>query len=148
MIGTCSMAVLKARSRRREAVTPELSSGPGPPPAAPPRSRGRRCPAHRQTRVCTSRGPLSMDPTCVPLSGTPRRFSEACPGGCMCPWLCFSLPTSVPPDGWTTVCLFSHVMGGLRVSRLELLRRHLHSGLYKDLYFCFFFLMYFIETVD
>lgn len=57
--------------------------------------------------------------------------------------------TCVPLDGWATVCLFGHVVAGLWVSRLELLRRHLHSSLCKDLYFFFFFyLIYFIEIVD
>ena len=133
MIGTCSTAVLKARGRRREAVTPEPSSGPGPPPAVLPHS------ARRQTRVTLPGSPCQWIPCAWPCLA-PHGASRRCVQGVACvhgPSL--SLPTCVPLGGWATVCLFGHVVAGLWVSRLELLRRHLHPSLCKDLYFFFFF---------
>lgn len=92
-------------------------------------------PCQRIPRVCPCLAPHGVSRKCVQ--------GAACVHGPS-----FLLPTCVPLGGWTTGCLFSHMVAGLRVSRLELLRRHLHSSLCKDLYFFFFKKICFIEIVD
>lgn len=55
--------------------------------------------------------PLSADPTCVPLSGAPRHFSEVRPGGCVCPWAVLFV-ADLCSAGWMDHRLFIQSRGG------------------------------------